>query len=124
MEKQSYDIDLAVKYGFLKLIDVDAIERAASAKWSNQTLCNVNDCVVRLGVAEGEFHWHKHEREDEFFFIVSGELLIDLEDGSTIALKPNQGYAVPRGLVHRTRAPQRTVMLMMEGATVAPTGDA
>ena len=124
MEKQSYDIDLAVKYGFLKLIDVDAIERAASAKWSNQTLCNVNNCVVRLGVAEGEFHWHKHEREDEFFFVVSGELLIDLEDGSTVALKPNQGYAVPRGLVHRTRAPQRTVMLMMEGATVAPTGDA
>jgi mannose-6-phosphate isomerase-like protein (cupin superfamily) len=124
MEEQSYDIDTTVKYGFLKLVDVDAIERAASAKWSNETLCNVNDCVIRLGVAEGEFHWHKHEREDEFFFVVSGELLIDLEDGSTVALKPNQGYAVPRGLVHRTRAPQRTVMLMMEGATVTPTGDA
>jgi mannose-6-phosphate isomerase-like protein (cupin superfamily) len=121
---QNYEIDLDVKYGFLKLIDVDAIEQAAQAGWSNRTLCQVNDCVIRLGVAEGEFHWHKHEREDEFFFVVSGELLVDLDDGSTVALKPNQGYAVPRGLVHRTRAPQRTVMLMVEGATVSPTGDA
>ena len=124
MQRQSYDIDLAIEYGFLKLIDVEAIERAARAKWSNRTLCSINDCVVRLGVTEGEFHWHKHEREDEFFFVISGELLIDLEDGTTVALKPNQGYAVPRGLAHRTRAPQRTVMLMVEGAGVVPTGDA
>jgi mannose-6-phosphate isomerase-like protein (cupin superfamily) len=123
-KKQNYEIDPAVKYGFRELIDVEAIGRAASAGWSNQTLCQVNDCVVRLGMAQGAFHWHKHDREDEFFFVVSGQLLIDFEDGSTVALRPNQGYAVPRGLVHRTRAPERTVMLMMEGATVTPTGDA
>jgi len=73
---------------------------------------------------QGEFHWHKHDREDEFFFVVQGELLIDLDDGSSIAVRPNQGYAVPRGKIHRTRAPKRTVMLMIEGATVTPTGDA
>jgi mannose-6-phosphate isomerase-like protein (cupin superfamily) len=123
MDMQDYEIDLDVKYG-LELIDVDAIERAAPAGWFNRTLCQVNDCVIRLGVAEGEFHWHKHEREDEFFFVVSGELLVDLEDGSTVELKPNEGYAVPRGLVHGTRAPQRTVMLKVEGATVSPAGDA
>jgi mannose-6-phosphate isomerase-like protein (cupin superfamily) len=94
-----------------------------TAQWSNQTLCAINDCVVRLGVVQGEFHWHKHDREDEFFFVVDGELLIDLDDGATISLKPKQGYAVPRGQVHRTRAPERTVMLMVEGGTVEPTGD-
>ena len=94
---QSYDIDLGVKYGFLKLIDTDAIARAATSQWSNQTLCAVNDCVVRLGIVQGEFHWHKHDREDEFFLVLSGELGIDLDDGTTVALKPGQGYAVPKG---------------------------
>jgi mannose-6-phosphate isomerase-like protein (cupin superfamily) len=79
--------------------------------------------VVRLGVVEGEFHWHKHDREDEFFLVLSGELSIDLDDGTTVNLRPGQGYAVPKGRVHRTRAAVRTVMLMVEGATVAPTGD-
>jgi mannose-6-phosphate isomerase-like protein (cupin superfamily) len=122
-ERQAYSIDLDVKYGFRKLIDIDTIQKEVTEQWSNQTLCVINDCVVRLGVVQGEFHWHKHDREDEFFFVVHGELLIDLDDGSTIALKANQGYAVPRGQVHRTRAPGRTVMLMIEGGTVTPTGD-
>jgi mannose-6-phosphate isomerase-like protein (cupin superfamily) len=122
-QRQSYDIDLGVKYGFLELIDTDAIARATTSDWSNQTLCAVNDCVVRLGVVKGEFHWHKHDREDEFFLVLSGELSIDLDDGTTVRLQPNQGYAVPRGQVHRTRAAVRTVMLMVEGASVAPTGD-
>src|SRR5437016_350733 len=93
-QRQSYDIDLGVKYGFLELIDTDAIARAATARWSNQTLCAVNDCVIRLGVVEGEFHWHKHDREDEFFLVLSGKLSIDLDDGTTVTLQPSQGYAV------------------------------
>jgi mannose-6-phosphate isomerase-like protein (cupin superfamily) len=77
---------------------------------------------VRLGVIQGEFHWHKHDNEDEFFYVVAGKLLIDV-DGRTIELNPNQGFTVPRGVVHRTRAPSRTAMLMIEGAGVTPTGD-
>jgi mannose-6-phosphate isomerase-like protein (cupin superfamily) len=83
---------------------------------------SVNDCVVRLGVFEGEFHWHKHDQEDEFFFVLSGQLSLDLE-GRTVELTPSQGLLVPRGVVHRTRAPTRTVVLMIEAATVVPTGD-
>jgi mannose-6-phosphate isomerase-like protein (cupin superfamily) len=117
-----YKIYTDVKFGFLELIDVDAIRRAVREPWFNQTLCQVNDCVVRLGVVQGEFHWHKHDQEDEFFYVVDGCLLIDLED-RTIELHPNQGFTVPRGVIHRTRAPQRTAMLMIEGAGVRPTGD-
>lgn len=90
--------------------------------WFNQTLCRVNDCVVRLGILKGEFHWHKHDHEDEFFYVVSGELLVDLEERS-ITLKQKQGFAVPKGLVHRTRSPEGCVVLMIEGADVVPTGD-
>jgi mannose-6-phosphate isomerase-like protein (cupin superfamily) len=117
-----YDIHLDVKYRPLELIDV-AAEAAAHEPWFNQTLTTVNDAVVRLGVLEGDFHWHKHDDEDEFFLVIEGKLLIDLEDRDAVELEPNQGFTVPRGVVHRTRAPERTVTLMVELAGVVPTGD-
>lgn len=120
--EHNYRINTDVAFGFLKLIDVDGIRREVRDDWFNQTLCEVNDCVVRLGVVQGEFHWHKHDHEDEFFFVVDGRLLVDLEN-ETIELMPHQGVTVPKGVLHRTRAPERTAMLMIEGATVTATGD-
>lgn len=117
-----YRINTDVAFGFLKLIDVDGIRGEVRDDWFNQTLCEVNDCVVRLGVVRGEFHWHKHDHEDEFFFVVDGRLLVDLEN-ETIELTPHQGFTVPKGVLHRTRAPERTTMLMIEGAGVTATGD-
>ena len=117
-----YDTRLNVLHKPLELIDTKALADAAPHKWYNQTLCQVNDSVVRMGVIQGEYHWHKHDDDDEFFYVVDGELLIDLE-GKTIALKPQQGFVVPRGVVHRTRAKERTVILMVENAGIIPTGD-
>jgi mannose-6-phosphate isomerase-like protein (cupin superfamily) len=118
----TYDIHLDVKFDPLTLIDVGA-EAAAVEPWFNQTLTQVNDSVVRLGVIEGDFHWHKHDVEDEFFLVLDGTLLIDIEDAETVALTRHQGFTVPHGVVHRTRAPERTTILMVEPAGVAPTGD-
>ena len=117
-----YATHLNIRFDPLELIDVQAIADACTDQWYNQTLCRVNDSVVRLGVVQGEYHWHKHDQEDEFFFVVEGLLLIDLE-GQTVELGPRQGFVVPKGVVHRTRAPKRTVMLMVEPAGVVPTGD-
>lgn len=117
-----YAINLDTRYAPLELVDVQALVDAGQDPWYNQTLCRVNDCVVRLGVLHGEFHWHKHDREDEFFYVVEGRFEIDLE-GRTVSLAPRQGFTVPKGVMHRTRAPERTVVLMIEGAGVAPTGD-
>jgi len=117
-----YDIRLDDKFGQLAPIDVDA-EAAAHDPWFNQTLTSVNDSVVRLGVIEGEFHWHKHDDTDEFFMVLDGELLIDLEGRDPIALRRHQSITIPRGVLHRTRAPHRTAILMMEAAGVVPTGD-
>jgi mannose-6-phosphate isomerase-like protein (cupin superfamily) len=122
MNKQSdYTINLDVKFNPLELIDVPSLIAACQEQWFNQTLCWVNDCVIRLGVMQGEFHWHKHDEEDEFFFVLEGRFLIDLE-GETITLGPHQGYTVPKGVVHRTRAPERTAILMVERSSVQPTG--
>ena len=110
-------------FGQLELIDLPA-EAARHEPWFNETLVTVNDAVIRMGVIEGDFHWHKHDDQDEFFLVVEGELLIDLQEGArTVTLGPHQCFSVPRGVVHRTRAPARTVILMVEAAGVVPTGD-
>jgi hypothetical protein len=117
-----YETRLNLLHGPLELIDVKALADACAFKWFNQTLCQVNGSVVRVGVIEGEYHWHKHDEDDEFFYTVEGLLLIDLED-RVVEVKPGQGFVVPRGVVHRTRAPQRTVILMVENAGIIPTGN-
>jgi mannose-6-phosphate isomerase-like protein (cupin superfamily) len=117
-----YVTRLDIRYGPLELVDVKALVDACTDRWWNQTLCKVNDSVVRLGVVEGEYHWHQHDDEDEFFYVVEGRFFIDLE-GRTVDLGPRQGFVVPKGIRHRPRAPQRTVILMVEGAGIVPTGD-
>jgi mannose-6-phosphate isomerase-like protein (cupin superfamily) len=118
----TYDIHLDDKYGHMQLVDIPG-EIAAHEPWFNQTLTTVNDSVVRLGLIEGDFHFHKHDDDDEFFLVLEGALLIDFEDRDTVTLKPHEGYTVPKGIVHRTRAPERTAILMVEPAGVVPTGD-
>jgi mannose-6-phosphate isomerase-like protein (cupin superfamily) len=105
----------------LELIDEKALADACTHKWYNQTLCEVNGSVVRLGVVQGEYHWHHHEQDDEFFYVVEGRLLIDLED-RTVELAPRQGVVIPKGVMHRPRAPERTVILMVETSSIVPTG--
>jgi quercetin dioxygenase-like cupin family protein len=113
---------LNILQGPLEVVDVKALAGACEFKWYNQTLCQVNGSVIRLGVIEGEYHWHKHDEDDEFFYVVEGQLLTDL-DGRTVELSPQQGFVVPKGTTHRTRAPQRTVILMFENAGIIPTGN-
>jgi mannose-6-phosphate isomerase-like protein (cupin superfamily) len=117
-----YDTRLNVLFDPLEKVALDPLVAAVSHPWYNQTLCRVNDSVVRLGVMQGEYHWHKHDNDDEFFYVVEGHFLIDLED-RTIDLGPREGFVVPKGVTHRTRAPQRAVILMVENAGIIPTGD-
>ena len=116
-----YETRLNIYYQPLQVIEEKALADACMYKWYNQTLCQVNASVVRLGVVEGEYHWHKHDEDDEFFYVVEGQLLIDLED-RTVELSPRQGFVVAKGVIHRTRARQRTVILMVENAGIVPTG--
>jgi mannose-6-phosphate isomerase-like protein (cupin superfamily) len=117
-----YATHLNILHGPLEKVDVPALVTAVRDSWYNQTLCQVNDSVVRLCVMQGEYHWHKHDEEDEFFFCLDGEFMIELE-GRTVTLAPRQGFVVPKGILHRTRAPERCVILMVESAGIIPTGD-
>ena len=117
-----YATHLDVRYRPLEEVDVPALIAACTDRWYNQTLCKVNESVVRLGVVQGEYHWHKHDHDDEFFYVVEGQFFIDLM-GRTVELAPHQGFVVPKGVVHRTRAPECAIILMVEGAGIIPTGD-
>jgi len=117
-----YETRLNVYYKPLEIVEEKALADACTFRWYNQSLCRVNGSVVRLGVFLGEYHWHKHDEDDEFFYVLEGQLLIDLHD-RTVSLSPRQGFVVPKGIVHRTRAPQRTVVLMVENAGIIPTGN-
>jgi mannose-6-phosphate isomerase-like protein (cupin superfamily) len=118
-----YAIHEDIHYAPLEVIEAGKLADDCREPWWNQSLAKVNDSVARLGVFLGEFHWHKHDREDELFFVLEGELLVDIENRPTVALAPRQGIVVPRGCVHRTRAAQRTVVLMVEASTVKAIGD-
>ena len=122
-EPYPYDTRLNILSEPLSVIDEKALAEACTHPWYKQTLCKVNDSVIRLGVLQGEYHWHKHDQDDEFFFVLDGHFFIDLEERS-IELKPLEGFVVPRGVVHRTRAPERAVILMAETSAIVPTGDA
>lgn len=121
--EQTYQIHLEDRFGKSTLIDIPAEVAACTDEWFNETLTTVNDSAVRLGIVKGEFHWHKHEAEDEFFLVLDGQLHLDLENEGTVVLDQHQAYTVPRGVAHRSRAPERTVILMIEPAGVVPVGD-
>jgi mannose-6-phosphate isomerase-like protein (cupin superfamily) len=121
-QKFPYETRLNIQFQPLEVIDEKALADGCEYKWFNQTFCKVNGSVVRLGVVEGEYHWHKHDEDDEFFYVVDGKLIIDLE-GRIVEPEPRQGFVVPKGVLHRTRAPRRTVILMVENAGIIPTGD-
>ena len=121
--KYPYVNHMNILYAPLQRMDIQSLINECTDQWYNQTLCQVNDSVVRLGILQGEYHWHKHDKEDEFFFTLDGKLIIDIEGGESVELHPHQGYVVPRGVVHKTRAPEKTVVLMIETAGIVPTGD-
>ncbi|MHC4821054.1 MAG: cupin domain-containing protein [Planctomycetota bacterium] len=126
MGDTEYRINMDVRFGALEKIDVNDVVARCDEDWFNTTLCEVNDSLVRLGILKGEFHWHKHDEEDEWFFVLDGELLLDVrsDDGdTTVTLAKNEGYVIPRGVVHRTRAPEKVTVLMVEKNGVVPTGD-
>ena len=122
-EKENYNINLDVKYGHQEVIDIPQIIADCKEKWWNQTLTKVNDSVVRLGIIEGDFHWHKHDEDDEFFYVVDGHLLIDVEGEETIELLKGQGTTISKGVMHRPRTIGKVVILMVETSEVVPTGD-
>jgi mannose-6-phosphate isomerase-like protein (cupin superfamily) len=122
-DQRGYSIEYQPLVGTLEKLDVQRVIDETTQRWSNRTLCEVDGTAVRLGVLHGEFHWHKHDEQDEFFFVLDGLMRIELEGMSTVELRPREAFIVPKGLQHRPVVPVRTAVLMLERAGVVATGD-
>jgi mannose-6-phosphate isomerase-like protein (cupin superfamily) len=117
-----YDIVTKPVFQGLEKISVAAVKQLSDHHWFNRTLCQVNDSLVRVGVFNGEFHWHAHEKEDEFFLVLEGKLEIEIEGRDTAVLAVGEGVMVPKGVRHRPISKEGATVLMVEQATIVPTG--
>ena len=118
-----YAIYYAPLFQTLQKMDVQQLIDTVAEPWYNQTLIQVDDALVRLGVMQGEFHWHRHDEQDEFFYLLEGEFHIELEGRETVVLRPNQAFSVPAGMLHRPVVPVRSAVIMIEKAGIVATGD-
>ena len=123
MTEAAYGIHYQPMFGALQTMDVQDLIDTTIDPWYNQTLCQVGDVLVRLGVMQGEFHWHKHDEQDEFFFVLDGLFRIELEDRPFVELGPRQAFMVPAGMRHRPVVPVRSAVIMIEKAGIVATGD-
>lgn len=117
-----YDITTKPVFDGLTKISIEAVKKLSDHPWFNRTLCAVNGSLVRMGVFRGEFHWHSHDSEDEFFLVLEGELEIEIEGRDSVSLKPMEAVMVPHGVRHKTKSPQGATVLMVEQNTIVPTG--
>jgi mannose-6-phosphate isomerase-like protein (cupin superfamily) len=100
---ESYIVRLDLQFPYLNRSDAPGLVDAATDIWFSERLCRVKGSVGRLGATYGEARWHTHELEDEFVYCMEGEFLIEFYD-RTITLHARQGFVIPKGVVHRTRA--------------------
>ncbi len=121
-KKYDYKLQMDVKYDYLEKIKVSDVVNNCKDKWFNQTLCKVNSSVLRLGVFEGEFHMHKHDADDEVFFVLQGSIILETENGN-FELGENEGICVPKGVMHRPIAEKRAIVLLIENEGIEPIGD-
>lgn len=121
-EKLNYKMQMDVKYDYLEKINVPEIVKNCTDKWFNQSLCNVNSSVFRLGIFEGEYHLHKHDHDDEVFFVIEGSIILETEKGN-FELGQYEGVCVPKGVMHRPIAKNKAVVLMIENIGIDPIGN-
>ena len=120
--KMDYKMQMDIKYDYLEKIDVPEIVKNCTDKWFNQSLCLVNSSVFRMGIFEGEYHLHKHDNDDELFFVIDGSIILETEKGN-FELQQYEGVCVPKGIMHRPIAKNKAVVLMIENAGIDPIGN-
>ena len=90
--------------------------------WNPRIAGELNGQMVKLVKFKGEFVWHKHDDEDEMFFVLQGEFNMELRD-QTIVIKENEFIIIPRGVEHRPVAPNEVSVMLFEPASTLNTGD-
>lgn len=90
--------------------------------WNPKIIAELNDNYVKVAKLKGEFPWHKHDQEDELFYVVEGNLTIKFRNRD-VDLGPNEMIVVPKGVEHKPVAQEVVKVLLIEPKTVINTGD-
>lgn len=106
----------------IKVKNIETALTGIDAYWSPAILASLNGQDVRIAKLKGEFPWHQHDQEDELFFVIKGNLLIDLE-GETLKLKEGELVVIPKGTQHRPRALEEVHILLFEPSSTLNTGN-
>jgi mannose-6-phosphate isomerase-like protein (cupin superfamily) len=93
-----------------------------SEHWSPKIVGELNGQHVKLAKLKGEFVMHHHNHEDELFYVIDGELFIELED-KTVHLKTGEFVIIPRGVPHKPYAPEEVHVMLFEPASTINTGN-
>lgn len=122
MKKYDYNQQMAIKYDYLEKITINDIVEENMDTWFNQSLCEVNSSVLRLGIFEGAYHMHKHDSDDEVFFVLEGSMILETEN-ENFELQKYEGCCVPKGTKHRPVVPNgKAIVLMIENKGIDPIG--
>ncbi|MHA2038867.1 MAG: cupin domain-containing protein [Promethearchaeota archaeon] len=91
--------------------------------WSPIDIIRTNDQVVRMALVDGEFHWHKHTDEDELFYLLKGEIIIQLKGQPNINLREGEMVVIPKGVEHCPKSTEPSYVLLFEPFVLKTIGD-
>ncbi len=97
----------------MKKIDFREYIERLDEPWVALDIARVNDTSLRLAKIEGEYHWHVHPKEDEFFLVLRGEITVEFKE-KAVNLKEGEGILVPKGTPHRSKSKNPSVILIIE----------
>jgi mannose-6-phosphate isomerase-like protein (cupin superfamily) len=104
------------------VVNLDRAAGSLEELWSPRVVARVNDQFLKVARVKGQLTWHKHDAEDELFYILKGRLKIEYEDG-VVELGPGDAHVVPRGVLHNPVADEECLIALVETVTTKHTGD-
>lgn len=105
-----------------QVLSPQLIAASLTELWSPRVIAEVDDAFVKVAKVQGEFPWHAHDGEDELFFLLKGQLRIELEAGA-VELSAGELFVVPKGVRHRPVAQGECQLMLFERKSTLHTGN-
>ncbi|MFQ5758793.1 MAG: cupin domain-containing protein [Candidatus Bathyarchaeia archaeon] len=97
----------------IQKFNLNEISKQFTQPWSPRNIETINETVIRAAKFDGEYHWHKHDDEDELFLVFEGKIKIQIKEGDII-LEQGEGVKIPRGVEHCPVSVEPSIVLMFE----------
>ncbi|MEO9887231.1 MAG: cupin domain-containing protein [Balneola sp.] len=103
-------------------VNLDSKLKTFNEYWTPKIVGELNNQFVKIAKSKGEFIMHKHELEDELFYVIDGKLFIELAD-KTLELNKGEFVVIPKGIEHKPFAPEEVSVMLFEPASTLNTGN-